>query len=67
MLDYLCKKSASGDLCINLALRYLGRHEWGLAKKAIEDGLARGDISEPDRAHALLLDICQRLGTVAPR
>ena len=62
MLDLLTMKSASGDLCINLAAQYLGQHEWGLAKKAVEEGLAKGHLSEPDRAHALLQDIYRRLG-----
>jgi len=62
MVDLLSSKSRSGDLCINLARQLLQRNEWGLAMRAIERGFAKGRLSEPDEAAALLHDICQRLG-----
>lgn len=61
MIDILSRKTTGGDLCINLARHHLKMHEWGLAKKAAEEGLARGQLSEPDKANALLRDICSRL------
>ncbi|MEJ2533285.1 MAG: hypothetical protein P8Y92_15975 [Halioglobus sp.] len=62
MVDLLSSKARSGDLCINLARQLLQRNEWGLAMRAIERGFAKGSLSEPDEAAALLQDICQRLG-----
>lgn len=62
MIDFLSRKTASGDLYINLAVQYLGQNEWGMAKKAVEDGFAKGCLSEPEKAQALLEDICCRLG-----
>lgn len=62
MVDLLSSKSSSGDLCINLARQLLQRNEWGLAMRAVERGFAKGRLSEPDEAVALLQDICQRLG-----
>lgn len=62
MIDLLTKKAASGDICINLAAQYLGQNEWGLAKRAVEEGFAKGHLSDPEEAQALLRDICQRLG-----
>lgn len=66
MLDILSKKSASGDLCISRAMQYLDQHEWGLAKMAVKEGLEKGCLTEPDRAQALLEDICRRLGVDFP-
>ena len=57
MIDMLSKKVASGDLCISLALRHLRNHEWGLAKMAIEEGIAKGQLSEPNNARTLLKNI----------
>ena len=62
MLEIISKKSKSGDLYINLARQYLDSHEWGLAKKAVEQGFIRGRLSEPGRAHALKEEIHQCMG-----
>ena len=62
MLDLLSKKTACGDIYINLAKRHLGNHEWGQARMAIEKGLAKGRLSGPDQACAVLQEICERLG-----
>jgi hypothetical protein len=62
MIDLLSKKSTSGDLCINLAKQHLGMHEWGRAKMAIDEGLSKGHLSEPEKAFMLFEEICHRLG-----
>lgn len=62
MIDFLTTKSVSGDLCINRAVQHLDQHEWGLARRAVEEGLAKGHLTEPDRARELLRDIYRRLG-----
>ncbi len=62
MVDLLSSKSNSGDICINLARQLLQRNEWGLAMRAVERGFAKGRLSEPEEAVALLQEICQRLG-----
>ncbi|MDA9091648.1 hypothetical protein OAE19_02245 [Porticoccaceae bacterium] len=58
----LSKKSSSGDLYIDLAMRHLENHEWGLARMAIHNGIAKGRLSEPDQACAILQDVYDRLG-----
>ena len=65
MIEILSRRCHSGDLCINLARQHLGNNEWGLAHMALQEGLARGRLSEPDTARALMKDICQRLGIPA--
>ncbi|KAA1193974.1 hypothetical protein F0M18_00570 [Pseudohalioglobus sediminis] len=62
MLDILCRKTSRGDLHISQAERYLARGEWGRARMAVEEGFAKGRLSEPERARRLLQDICARLG-----
>jgi hypothetical protein len=62
MLDLLCRKSNCGDLEVNLAMRHLANHEWGRARMALERGLAKGLLSEPEQAHLLLQEVRARLG-----
>ncbi len=62
----LARKADSGDLSANLARQHLRNHEWGLAKIAVEDALARGRLSDPDKVHSLLAEIDDRLG-LTPR
>jgi uncharacterized protein HemY len=62
VIELLAKKAASGDLYIQLAMRYLERHEWGKARLALEEGLAKGSLSEHGEAIRLLQDIYLRLG-----
>ena len=62
MLDLLCRRSSCADLDINLARQYLARHEWGQARMALERGLAKGRLSEPEKARDLLQEVCERLG-----
>ena len=62
MLDLLCRKSTCGDLEVNLARRHLACHEWGRARLALERGLAKGQLSEPEQAQMLLQEVRDRLG-----
>jgi len=62
MIELLAKKSSSGDLFISLAQRHLANHDWGMARKCIEDGIAQGHLSNRDQALTLLEDITHRLG-----
>lgn len=61
MLDLLTRKTANGDLYVNLANHYLKNHEWGLARKTIVDGIAKGCISESDSVDKLFREICTRM------
>jgi Tfp pilus assembly protein PilF len=61
MIDLLAKKTASGNLHINLALQYLRKHEWGLARKALEEGMSKGQLAEPEQADKLFREIHERL------
>ena len=61
MLDWICRKSCSGDVDVNLAKRHLAAHEWGQARIALERALAKGQLSEPQRARILLQDVCERM------
>jgi hypothetical protein len=45
-----------------LAKQHLGMHEWGRAKMAIDEGLSKGHLSEPEKAFMLFEEICHRLG-----
>ena len=40
---------------------HLARHEWGLARMALEDGLSKGGLNDHFEAEKLLQDICRRL------
>jgi hypothetical protein len=62
MLDLLCRKSSSGDLDVNLAMRQLASHEWGRARMTLERALAKGRLSEPETVSTLLQEVCDRLG-----
>ncbi len=62
MLDLLCLKSGCGDLDVNLARRHLACHEWGRARAALERGLAKGRLSEPEQPRKLLREVRERLG-----
>ncbi len=62
MLNLLAKKARGGDLCINLARQHLLKHEWGLARLALEDGISRGNLSEPKAAQVLLDEVNEYLG-----
>jgi len=62
MIQLLANKSPSGDLYITLAGRYLADHEWGEAKKVIEQAITKGRLSDPDKAYKLLQVVCTRLG-----
>jgi len=62
MIDLLMKKVDSGDLHINLARRYLRAHEWGLARKTLVEGLAKGNLSNPRQAADLMRETERCLG-----
>ena len=62
MLDLLSRKSSSGDLDVNLAMRHLASHEWGRARMTLERALAKGRLSEPETVSTLLQEVCNRLG-----
>lgn len=61
MLDLLTRKTANPDLYVNLANHYLKKHEWGLTRKTIVDGIAKGCISEPDKVDELFREIYTRM------
>jgi hypothetical protein len=62
MIDLIAHKLGSGDMLVNLARRHLVNHEWGAARMALEQGLAKGQLSDNELAGELLLEISQRLG-----
>ena len=57
MIDALTMKLVSGDLYVNLAKLHLTNHEWGLARKAIDSGLAKGELSDLAEARRLSREI----------
>lgn len=61
MLDIVARKAATGEVCINKARMHLEKHEWGLARMALEDGLSKGGLNDHFEAEKLLQDICRRL------
>ena len=62
MMDLLARKSSNGDVSVHLAQSLLASHEWGLALRALNEGMKKGQLSDPDHAQRLLNDIRQRLG-----
>lgn len=62
MIDLLARKSARGDISINLAKQLISKHEWGLARRAVEQALEKGGLTNPGSARRLLEDISSRLG-----
>ncbi|MCB1696090.1 MAG: hypothetical protein H6987_03515 [Pseudomonadales bacterium] len=65
MIDLLSRNARSGDIYINIALLHLENQEWGRARMALENGISKGRLSEPDKASALLQDTYRRLGIIA--
>ena len=61
MLDLLCQKSVCGDLDVNLARRLLDCHEWGRVWLALERGMAKGRLSEPEQVRMLMQEVCDSL------
>ena len=61
MLDIVARKAATGEVCINKARMHLEKHEWGLARMALEDGLSKGGLNDHFEAEKLLQDICRRM------
>ena len=61
MIDLLAQKSLGGNIYINKAKLHLAKHEWGLARLAIEEAMAKGGLDERHEAEALLQDVHQIL------
>ena len=61
VIDIVARKAATGEVCINKARMHLARHEWGLARMALEDGLSKGGLNDHFEAEKLLQDISRRL------
>jgi len=61
MIDLLAKRSRSGDISINKAKQHLARHEWGLARLAVEEGIFKGGLADRREVDSLLDEIRRRL------
>lgn len=61
MIELIARKATSGQVCINKAKMHLERHEWGLARMAIEDGINKGGLKDNCEVEKLLSDIRRRL------
>ena len=59
----LAGKVAGGDVYMNLAILHLEKHEWGLARLAIEKAFAKARLSDRAAAIALQQEIYQRMGS----
>ena len=62
IVETLAERSLTGDLFVDLAEMYLGKHEWGLAFRAVERGIGKGRLSDPDHAARLREEIGMILG-----
>ena len=68
MIELVARKASTGQVDINRARMYLERHEWGLARMALEDGLSKGGLHDIGEVEDLLRDIHSRLhGGPEPR
>ena len=61
MIDMVARKALTGEVCVNKARMHLARHEWGLARMALEDGLSKGGLDDLIEAQKLLQEVCRRL------
>ena len=57
MIDLLAQKALGGAIYINKAKLHLAKHEWGLARLAIEEAMAKGGLDERHEAEALRKDV----------
>lgn len=62
ILEKLAIQSSSGDLYVRMAEIYLSEKEYGQAFGAINRGLDKGNLSEPNTAHELYTEIGKLLG-----
>ena len=62
IVERLAGRSCTGDLYVNLAEMYLREHEWGFALRAIERGMHKGQLSDPEAARDLRTRIGRLLG-----
>ena len=67
MIRGLARRSRNGDLYLNLAQQLLDHQEWGLARKAVENALARETLSDRGGAEKLKVEIESRLGQFATK
>jgi hypothetical protein len=63
MIETLASKSATGDLYLTVAKRHLSRHEWGLARQAVERALAKGKLANAREAQYLMQRVTSILGS----
>ena len=61
MIELLAKKARCGDVSINKAKQHLARHEWGLARMALEEGVNKGGHYNQREVDRLLEEIRRRL------
>lgn len=61
MIDLIAKKSSCGEIFINKARQHLARHEWGLARISIEQGLSKGGLDDWGEGQRLLDEISRCL------
>jgi hypothetical protein len=61
VIDLLAQKSLGGNVYINKAKLHLAKHEWGLARLAIEEAMAKGGLDEQHEAETLRKDVDQIL------
>ena len=62
MIGDLARRSRNGGLYLNLAQQLLDHQECGLARKAVENALARETLSDRGGAEKLKVEIESRLG-----
>jgi len=62
MIEDLARRSRNGGLYLNLAKQLLDHQEWGLARTAVENALARETLSDRGGAEKLKVEIESRLG-----
>ncbi len=61
MINLLAGKSVAGQISFNKAKMHLARHEWGLARMAIEEGINKGGLYDQGEAEQLLQEIRGKL------
>lgn len=62
MIEMLARKSAGGDVYLNLARAYLENCEWGRARSAIEEALEKGGLTDAAEALRLRREVDVLLG-----
>ena len=62
MIKLLAKRSSGGQICLNVAKKYLSEHERDLARHAIEIALENGHLVDVEEGHRLRGKIYALLG-----